>query len=234
MHDDLKVFDKSHLSVLICFICGCKHVHYSGYNMFGNVANKGTIHYCGDSQWLKKLFTEKAGEEPNASVSYSAFQKLYGDAVANDPFLQKDSSEWVRRIHRSGQKLLCCPEDVQLSTECKHPANEICLRCKVPICHECRGHIISEQHPPKPLTNDNFISYAHSFIVENKVTWLEATIACPIFTGLITYYMEGHSNTPGSTKGNRHLMDNPLAKPLSTVAVRGNVFSFLLPWDRVM
>ena len=29
-------------------------------------------------------------------------------------------------------------------------------------------------------------------------------------------------------------MDNPLAKHLSTVAVRGNVFSFLLPWDRVM
>eukprot|EP00973_Karenia_brevis_P075414 10474569-Karenia_brevis.AAC.1 len=43
--------------------------------------------------------------------------------------------------------------------------------------------------------------------------------------------MEEQSRTPGKARGNRHLMMNALWKPVSTVAVRGNVFSFLLPWD---
>eukprot|EP00973_Karenia_brevis_P024187 3339241-Karenia_brevis.AAC.1 len=46
--------------------------------------------------------------------------------------------------------------------------------------------------------------------------------------------MEEQTRTPGSAKGNRHLMTKSLAKPVSTVAVRGNVFSFLLPWDPLM
>ena len=44
---------------------------------------------------------------------------------------------------------------------------------------------------PKALANDNFISYAHPFIVSENVTWLEATIAAPVFSGLVTYYIEG-------------------------------------------
>eukprot|EP00973_Karenia_brevis_P039679 5478434-Karenia_brevis.AAC.1 len=65
------------------------------------------------------------------------------------------------------------------------------------------GCIGEGEHPPKALANDNYISYAHAFIVEQKVTWLEATIACPIFTGLITYYMEEQAHTPGKARGNR-------------------------------
>eukprot|EP00973_Karenia_brevis_P080528 11171978-Karenia_brevis.AAC.1 len=79
---------------MICFMCGCKHVHYSGYDMFGKAANKGKIERCRDSRWLKKLFTENAGEEPDASLSFSAFQKLYGSAVTADLFLQNHSSTW--------------------------------------------------------------------------------------------------------------------------------------------
>eukprot|EP00973_Karenia_brevis_P061416 8539185-Karenia_brevis.AAC.1 len=67
--------------------------------MSGKAANKGKIHHL---RGLKKLFTEYADEEPDASLSFAAFQTLYGNAVSNDPFLQNHSSEWVRRIHRSG------------------------------------------------------------------------------------------------------------------------------------
>ena len=180
-----EVFNKDHISVLICCMCGCKHVHYSGYDMFGEPANKGRIYPCCESKWLEKLFSEEAGDEPNASLSLTLFQEFYGDAVANDLFLQRNSPEWVWRVRQSGQPLLCCPEDVKLSNSCKHPIIEICLRCQIPVCHECSGYIQNDEHPPKALANDNFISYAHAFIVEEKVTWLEATIACPIFTGSI-------------------------------------------------
>ena len=80
----------------------------------------------------------------------------------------------------------------------------------------------------KILINDNYISYQHEFIVCEKVTWLEATIACPIFTGLITYYVEGDKNERG------HLMEEAVGSPQRAYAVRGNCFSFLLPWGTVM
>eukprot|EP00973_Karenia_brevis_P043421 6018412-Karenia_brevis.AAC.1 len=38
-----EVVNKFKLRVLMCFICACKHVEYSGYDMFGNAANKGRI-----------------------------------------------------------------------------------------------------------------------------------------------------------------------------------------------
>ena len=48
-----EVFNKNHLSVMICIICGCKHVDYSGYDLFGRATNKGKIHQCCDSETLK-------------------------------------------------------------------------------------------------------------------------------------------------------------------------------------
>ena len=79
---------------------------------------------------------------------------------------------------------------------------------------------------PKALASDNFIGYAHEFIVENSVTWLEATIACPVFSGLITYYIEGDPSQRG------HMMASALGQPQRAWAVRGNIFSFLLPWEK--
>ena len=47
------------------------------------------------------------------------------------------------------------------------------------------------------------------------MTWLEATIACPIFTGLIVY-MEEQGYNPDKTKRNRHLMATLFSKPKNT------------------
>ena len=81
---------------------------------------------------------------------------------------------------------------------------------------------------PKALANDNFISYAHPFIVSENVTWLEATIAAPVFSGLVTYYIEGDQ----SDKHN--LMQVAVGNAQKSWGVRGNLFSFLLPWDKVL
>eukprot|EP00973_Karenia_brevis_P006073 826841-Karenia_brevis.AAC.1 len=90
------------------------------------------------------------------------------NAVANDPFLKSHSTEWARRVYRSGKSLLCCPEDAQRSTSCKHSASEVCLKCNIPLCHECLAYVDQGEHPPQALANDNYISYAHAFIVEEK------------------------------------------------------------------
>ena len=61
-----------------------------------------------------------------------------------------------------------------------------------------------------------------------KVTWLEATIAAPVFSGLVTYYIEGGPSQ------RRNLIDTRLGAPERSYKVRGNLFSFLLPWEDVM
>ena len=38
-----EVFNESTNAVLICFVCGCKHINHSCYDMFGNPAEKGRI-----------------------------------------------------------------------------------------------------------------------------------------------------------------------------------------------
>ena len=50
----------------------------------------------------------------------------------------------------------------------------------------------------------------------------------PCVSGLVTYYIEGDSTQRGN------MMQEALAKPQRAWAVRGNLFSFLLPWDKVM
>ena len=88
--------------------------------------------------------------------------------------------------------------------------------------------ILTTKKNPRCLTNDNFTGYADTYIVENKVTWLEATIACPVFSGLITYYIEGDPSQRG------HMMESPIGQPQRAWAVRGSIFSFLLPWEETM
>jgi hypothetical protein len=61
--------------------------------------------------------------------------------------------------------------------------------------------------------------------VVHDVTWIEAQIACPIFSGLVTYYIEGDFSQK------HHLMEAVLGKPERAYGVRGNLFSCMLPWE---
>ena len=59
--------------------------------------------------------------------------------------------------------------------------------------------------------------------MSENVTWLEATIAAPVFSGLITYYIEGDQS-------DRHnLMQVAVGNAQKSWGVHGNLFSFLLP-----
>ena len=64
-------------------------------------------------------------------------------------------------------------------------------------------------------------------MVQNNVTWLEATIAAPVFTGLITYYIEGKQ------EHRHHLMEEVVGRPQRAYGVRGSIFSFLMPWEEI-
>ena len=103
----------------------------------------------------------------------------------------------------------------------------MCHHCLIPICKECWNIATDFKSIPKALANDNYHGYMHWYFVQQKVTWLEATIACPVFNGLITYYIEG------SGAQRHHLMEEAISRPTHSYGVRGNIFSFLLPWDKI-
>ena len=73
---------------------------------------------------------------------------------------------------------------------------------------------------PEALTNDNWWGYVTKVLYQYKVRWIEAAAACPIFTALICYYVEGDRG---------HLMNVQQHGPERGSAVRGNVYSFHMP-----
>ena len=159
------------------------------------------------------------GSEDDAwkyNLSGKFYKDRFGNATETAPDLRHGCMEWKRKVHCKGdiEELICCPEDVTPTSKCKHDVNFVCSTCEVPICTEGWEGSMRKRKIPKALANDNFIGYAHSFIVENKVTWLEATIAGPVFSGLVTYYIEGD----GSDR--HHLIEDTVAKPERSWGVR--------------
>ena len=149
-------------------------------------------------------------------------------SLGKDPEL--GNYEWRRKMERSWGEfmdVLCCPEDCFASPECQHEKMKLCLKCSIPVCEDCWSRL---QHPtrwriPWALCNDNFKGYAHEFLVRNEVRWIEAVTACPHFSVIMTYYVEGQ-------KG--HMMEEEISAPKRAYATRGNLFSFALDWDDIL
>ena len=234
-HAHLKeVFYEENVTVTMCFVCGCKHIQHRGFDKFGLRQEKGTIAYRdhGDFEAVMKsiLGDDSYRDFWDSNLSAKRFKATFGEAVQSDPFLQEDEFrfEWKRRVFGRDDEAFCCPEDVLRGGACQHDDNTVCSKCRIPVCNECWGLAKRKEKIPKALANDNFIGYAHPFIGEANVTWLEATIAAPVFNGLVTYYIEGD-------QGDRHnLMQVGLGNAQKSWGVRGNVFSFLLPWESVL
>jgi len=74
------------------------------------------------------------------------------------------------------------------------------------------------------LSNDHYYGHVHRYIVENNVTWLECAACCTVWSTMLVYYLE-------APYGN--LIDVPLGKPEGRTQVKGNLFSFSMPWDDI-
>ena len=124
------------------------------------------------------------------------------------------------------QDIICCPEDVECDRE--HAANLLCPKCKFPICFRCL-HISSSQEEkavtiPASLANDNLFGFALDIVYKYKVRYIECAAASPLFTALITYYVE-------RDKG--HMLNVRQHKPQRAYAVRCNAYSFHMPWEDI-
>ena len=229
-----ETFYEDNIKCLMCFVCGCKHLYHRGFNKFGDSVDKGEINYHDDSDHVLELLLHGGKRDlmKNAwtfNMSRKRFKTHFGDAVCTDASFAKETWEWKRRTNRNGEieEVMCNPEDVMRSMSCKHDENTVCSKCRIPFCNQCYNMTKRNEKIPKALTNDNFIGYMNQYIVDKKVTWLEATIASPVFTGLITYYIEG------AQEHRHHLMEEAIAQPQRSYGVRGSLFSFLMPWEKI-
>ena len=191
-----EILQEENCKTLMCFICNSKHVYYHGLSKFGHEYNAGRIDYRNsdtDRAIIRQLLSDKTNFFAG-NLCAKRFRTNYGSAVAGDEMLfQDDCWEWRRCLQ--GQRdceMICNPEDVVRSVYCTHKdEGAICYKCHIPICNECWQFSMNKKDIPKALVNDNFIGYIRKYFLERSVTWLEATIACPLFSGLVTYYIEG-------------------------------------------
>ena len=150
-------------------------------------------------------------------------------------------SRWALRlpIFDRACVLFGCTEDVACSGghaeefEGEPFMRTLCSDCTVPFCNDCwlklQDHM--PDHPcrdggtiPMSLCNDHHYGHVNRYIVENKVTWLECAASCMIWSTMLVYYLE-------SPYG--HLMDEVLGEPQARTHVKGNLFSFSMPWEDI-
>ena len=74
------------------------------------------------------------------------------------------------------------------------------------------------------LANDNYYGYISSLLVSQQVTWLECACANLVWSTILVYYLEEPYG---------HLMCESLEGAQARTQVRGNLFSFALPWGDI-
>ena len=118
------------------------------------------------------------------------------------------------------------PQDFDRPPYCR----TLCNCCQVPICRNCchglaRYTSDSKQGTvPMAIANDNYYGYVMRLLIEKKVTWLECACASLVWTTIMVYYLEEPFG---------HLMLEEVEGPQGRTQVRGNMFSFSLPWEDI-
>ncbi|CAK9039941.1 unnamed protein product [Durusdinium trenchii] len=208
-----KELQETSCEALICACCARIHA--------GGAA--GDIAYLSAAE----LFGSLSLESFTCNWNLDTYMKQYAtSACVRDRF---DAHEWSRLLPASlynGQKIVCCPEDLRC-TACDVGNGQLCETCELPICHQCLVQMFDKHvlAVPQALANDNWYGYPTELLYKHKVRWIEAAAASPVWTSVVTYYVEADRG---------HLVEETLHRAEHRSAVRGNVSSFSLPWEEVL
>ena len=77
---------------------------------------------------------------------------------------------------------------------------------------------------PRALANDNFYGFVDPIILKYGVRWIELAAASPILNCIVCYYVEGDRG---------HLLDENVMQRKNPINVRGNAYSFAMPWESI-
>ena len=133
--------------------------------------------------------------------------------------------------------LFGCTEDMQCDHADVHMQEleqqpymrRLCEHCRLPVCTDCWDRLYSYEKGrrgiPMSLANDHYCGYVDQYLVEHRVTWLECAAASVVWTTMLVYYLEDPHG---------HLMGEKMGGAQARTHVRGNVFSFNMPWRDIM
>ena len=178
------------------------------------------------------LFSSLNSESFQTNWSLSAYTNNYGNVAAVRS--RQDPKTWHRRLPpnlHDGASILCCAEDIVCKKAARSAAvcgqqGQLCPDCELPVCRSCWLRMRHDDHPgvPQALANDNWVGPPLELLYTERVRWIEAAAACPVWTSMVCFYLE-------EDKG--HLLEEHLHHSAHRVKVRGNVSSFSLPWEDV-
>ena len=227
-------FNDDSVYSLVCAVCAQMKTHTGLFSRRVNGCRRKLtdIEYRSGSElcmWRDRNLTHF-----DNNFGFRTFMQRYGQEWKvegrSDEDLQEfgpTRREWQRLLKRDckdkGYELLCCPEDVHC--EENHPPEEICKKCQVPICSECHKLLTKCLDVPMALANDNMWGYISSIIMQYQVRWIEMAAVLPYWTCMIVYYVEADRG---------HLMNEVLKENQHRSAVRGQAFSFIMPWDEIV
>ena len=78
---------------------------------------------------------------------------------------------------------------------------------------------------PKALANDNWYGYVNRVVVDEQVRWIEMAVVLPFWNNMVVYYVEGDRG---------HLMGEQIGGQRHRWGVRGNCFSYHMPWEDIL
>ena len=115
-----------------------------------------------------------------------------------------------------------------MSNGCQHPPEELCPRCRLPLCWRCSTTMLDKSGSrvvPMGLCNDNLWGYTTDVISKYQVRWIETAIVSPCWTTMLVYYVEGDRG---------HLMGEEVGQQQFRTKVRGTSCSFHMPWEDIL
>jgi hypothetical protein len=213
-------YSEEAVQALVCMCCA--QIHRCSDSVNGEIGHISAFSY----------FEGITGAAFDQNWDFEEYMRLYGStpSLSNHPALEASSREWKVKCDFgkwNGRFLMCCPEDITCEAK-THGPGDLCAKCQIPLCRDCllKSSLRDQKANgvPMALANDNFWGFPPDIIYRWKVRWLEAAAASPVFTCLITYYVEGDRG---------HLLQEEHLQQKGAVAVRGNAFSYGMPWEDI-
>ena len=127
-------------------------------------------------------------------------------------------------------ELLCCPEDHSCRGDCAQ-TKILCPRCRVPICRSCRELLHENVIIPQGLHNDNWWGYIEAFIYEKQVTWMEKTVSCLYWTGILLFTIGRRGQERKSNR--QHTYHDAMYSLERRVAFKGQLYSAPMDWANI-
>jgi len=242
----LQNYNDDSVRSLVCFACGQIKTETPGKNADIERRSEGWLASLGSKTLEANLGWDKWFEQ------HGSTQPLvrYGPGQHED----NPRGEWCCRLdlhpERISIDLFGCPEDWSCEAPVPSPragagnAAErrrrlhtngrtdavltLCKQCTLPVCRGCRTKLASaggRQNIPMALANDNWYGYVQAVIARYDARWIECACASLCWTTLITYQLEEPYG---------HLMYESMQGARSRTAARGNVFSFMMPWEDIL